>query len=669
MSSSSSSSSSSSIDDVIETKVLFGSSIVQNHNAIIPFSCYGESGMADSSQIPFKVQASIATFDYSMILPTYSGNTITGQINNGVYVPEDETSQYQHDPMVYVDIMVKDVSGFKGYSLRSQVNKYSYENVTHSFNVPKFSWSMGIFGIEDSNALQVAENDPVIGSVWIGTDDNKIHYISYSANAASVTYYSNTASEVRNIVFNPINSETFISQYDHLSKYLIDSYYSEDGTQVEAEEELTINNSENDIMMAIHNGIIWSAQAYSGKIIARDSTTILPSIEYSGFDAPSKAVWSAYHNAMIVSGTNILWKLENGVKEAIYSISEFSINDFDVSPDGKIVIAFGGISYDILRVLSNDFYTILLNEKIEGAKASKCTYCEQGKFYMLVELNSGIGLYSSVHYLYDAKTNVLSKSEFSNDVVITATTTTQPIATEKVEIDFPSGGITWEIGSIQEIKWRSIASATDGVSIELFKNGIFVDTITPLTNNTGIFNWTISSEYESNSFYQIKITWLSSNSSSDNFDVSDNFVLTNIPQTTTTTTTDIVDRSIGISYNNYNGHVVVVLSNGLMGYFDIREKVFNGLFDTEISNATCIATKEDLVNKFSTFSKIRVFVGSQRYLSDKWDSGIIETDLNSIYYGGGNNLIPGERYYVNIQVYSENIGWSKVQTREWVMPK
>jgi hypothetical protein len=56
-------------------------------------------------------------------------------------------------------------------------------------------------------------------------------------------------------------------------------------------------------------------------------------------------------------------------------------------------------------------------------------------------------------------------------------------------------------------------------------------------------------------------------------------------------------------------------------------------------------------------------------LNDKWDSGEIETELTSIYYGGGNNLTPGEKYYVNLQVYSEEYGWSEVQTQEWIMPK
>jgi len=89
---------------------------------------------------------------------------------------------------------------------------------------------------------------------------------------------------------------------------------------------------------------------------------------------------------------------------------------------------------------------------------------------------------------------------------------------------------------------------------------------------------------------------------------------------------------------------------------------------SDMSDATCMAVRDDLFKNVLNVSAIRVFVGSEEYLSDKWDSGVVETDKNSIYYGGGDNLTPGATYFVNIQVRDEN-GWSGVQTREWIMPK
>ena len=79
--------------------------------------------------------------------------------------------------------------------------------------------------------------------------------------------------------------------------------------------------------------------------------------------------------------------------------------------------------------------------------------------------------------------------------------------------------------------------------------------------------------------------------------------------------------------------------------------------------------KAELLKQFDDESKVRIFVGSSQYLSDTWDSGVVETKLTSMYYGGGNNLQPGHKYYVHIQVYSEKEGWSEVQIKSFVMPK
>jgi len=68
-------------------------------------------------------------------------------------------------------------------------------------------------------------------------------------------------------------------------------------------------------------------------------------------------------------------------------------------------------------------------------------------------------------------------------------------------------------------------------------------------------------------------------------------------------------------------------------------------------------------------TKVRIFVGSERYYSDRWDSGIVETELVSMYYGGENNLTPGKKYYVHVQTYSEQYGWGEVQIKEFVMVK
>jgi hypothetical protein len=105
-----------------------------------------------------------------------------------------------------------------------------------------------------------------------------------------------------------------------------------------------------------------------------------------------------------------------------------------------------------------------------------------------------------------------------------------------------------------------------------------------------------------------------------------------------------------------------------LGYFDTNEKVLVGMMDMGIIDINCMAVRDETIKEFDTVTKVRIFVGSQAYLNDKWDSGEVTTSLTAMYYGGGNNLIPGEVYYVNIQAYSSATGWSEVQSRQFIMP-
>ena len=82
-----------------------------------------------------------------------------------------------------------------------------------------------------------------------------------------------------------------------------------------------------------------------------------------------------------------------------------------------------------------------------------------------------------------------------------------------------------------------------------------------------------------------------------------------------------------------------------------------------------MAVRADAIGLFDKQSKVRVFVGSEENISDMWDSGVIVTTSLSMFYGGGNNLVAGKKYYVHVQVYSEKNGWSEVQIKSFVMPK
>ena len=109
--------------------------------------------------------------------------------------------------------------------------------------------------------------------------------------------------------------------------------------------------------------------------------------------------------------------------------------------------------------------------------------------------------------------------------------------------------------------------------------------------------------------------------------------------------------------------------NGVMSLFDMINYKWAGNFDSNVSgNILSMAIQDSNIQITNFNTKARVFVGSQPYLNDKWDSGVVDTGLNYMYYGGGNNLTPGNKYYMNLQTYTDIYGWSEVQTKEFTMP-
>jgi hypothetical protein len=68
-----------------------------------------------------------------------------------------------------------------------------------------------------------------------------------------------------------------------------------------------------------------------------------------------------------------------------------------------------------------------------------------------------------------------------------------------------------------------------------------------------------------------------------------------------------------------------------------------------------------------SFDAVRIYVGDGEGLSNRWDSGEIETDKSNIIYGGGNNLEPGQEYFTSISV-RRNGEWSLFSPSSFVMP-
>lgn len=659
------SSSSSSSEGGLVTRELYSTIIQQEHHDLIPFSFIAESGIEYTSTIGFEFETiSGNNFDYSILVGN-STSTPTTYIPSA-YVPEDEAASFEHKNAFHIEILAKDASGIKDYNVRTQEEIYGYEKPEYTFNVPKFSWSNEIFG---ANVASETSEDLNEGSVWIGNAAKDLHRVRYDSDYAEITFSSQVASEPHTILFEKNSSRTYITAYEHLINNAIDDYWSEGSITSEIFENKSIANDFNDVAVLSETNTVWTVQSYSGKVLSRNPGTLVVLNEYGGFDAPHNVIWSQYHQSYYVAGTNILWSLSGGVKKAVYEIKGYDIADFDISPEGYVCLILDGDADDIIRILKPDLYSIALSETITVGTARYCKHCDQGIFYILVELSNETS-YGFVSYLYNTRSGVLKTVADQSELSTTTTTTTPTAPTNKVEVDYPNGAEWLQIEEEVEILWRSSESATDNVKIELYKGGVFNSTITGTTVNTGVYKWTIPDTITNGINYTIKITWLGATELPENIGTSDSsFTITNVVTTTTTTTTQSLYKSIGIDFNVRNRHVVNVLTNGLIGFYDLDDDMFYGLFDSTTTDVNCMAVRDSAVSQYSNVSATRVFVGSELYMSDKWDSGIINTDQTAMYYGGGNNLTPGRTYFVNIQVYDVQYGWSGVQTKEWTMPR
>jgi len=642
---------------------LYLSLIQQGNHNLLPFSCIVEKGQSSGDLINFELDSAQGYFDSSILIDNLTKPTAVQE--SDTYIPQED-SNIDHHNVFHVELIAKDSSGISKYNIRSQEEIYEYEDFKNSFNIPKFSWSNELFANPDSEPAEIEENS---GYVWVGDSKNKLRHLHYTSDSVKEIYAMYVETEPHTLIFEKNKSNTFLTTRDYLTNLSVDDFWGTETIESQIVTNLSIENINQDSIELLENDKLWSLQSYYGKVIERDPVTMDILSEYTGFDAPYKIIWSKYHQAYFIAGTNILWKFVSGNKTAIYEVKGCKIADVDVAPSGHICLILDSDNDDIIRILKPNLYGMALNKTISDGTARFCKYCDQGIFYILVELYSE-SAYVFSSYLFNTKNDTLEVIEEVSGISTTTTTTTPAVTANKVEVLYPTLDSYVNIGEDIEILWNSVESATDKAKIELYKGGSLYLTISSETNNNGIYKWNVPKSIAEGSDYQVKITWIAATEFPSNSDIGGSFIISSAV-TTTTTTTKSNYHSIGIGFNSKKRHVVNVLNNGLVGYTDFNDKLFYGLYQVEesdISDVTCMAVRDDLFNNVSNVSAIRVFVGSEEYLSDKWDSGIIETDKNSIYYGGGDNLTPGETYFVNVQVKDDN-GWSGVQTREWIMPK
>jgi len=646
--------------------------VSQNHNTILPFIWTKETGINqdfDGTALPFVIQTTNINYN-DVIIRSNNELTQTTAVNQSdIYVPQTDESYYKHNSKLYVDVITEHDYGMSDVRTHVEPQAYDFVEIKEAFNIPIFSWSNDIFS--NANSIATTTTTTPIGfdsAFWCGTNDKKLVKVDFNTETSIERDTFDVAQYVNYILKSNDTNKIYVSLQNDLRIYsgdkFIDSYKNSQYFSLG-------NNTDNRLMVLYDTSCIWAVESYNGKIVKMNKDDLSDIAEYSGFDAPFKVLYSKYHNYYFVIGRHILWRFENGVKTNIYQIGDYWIEDAAISDNGELCLLFKNGTYNLIRILKNNLYDFCFDIKLNNTHNTKyCKYCNN-QFIVLDELLIEGFDYIADNYIFDLNKLAYKTVRIQEAVSVTTTTTTQLPTTSAIQVESPDGAEYWTIGEIYDIKWASDRSSSDNVKIELYQNGYLYYVITSKTNNSGIYAWTIPTDIKEGTDYKIRITWLASTSASNYDESNSNFaIVPYVVTTTTTTTTEPYSQySIGIDWDKDSNYLVVLLRSGLFAVIDLNDDSVYGLINSELGLISSFALSDNEIDIFGIQTKVRIFVGSEENYSDRWDSGIIETRNTSMLYGGGNNLIAGKKYYVNIQTYSEQAGWGEVAVKEFVMPK
>jgi hypothetical protein len=153
------------------------------------------------------------------------------------------------------------------------------------------------------------------------------------------------------------------------------------------------------------------------------------------------------------------------------------------------------------------------------------------------------------------------------------------------------------------------------------------------------------------------------------------YVLDYVNQQSVTTDVQTKGNIISLSFEPRTKTVVAVTSSGdvltmqtdALTYVVKNAGRISVVADSTITCATAFA-QSIATSVVPEQEATRVYVGSKPWASDRWDSGEVVSSETSMLYGGGDNLKPGQKYWVHIMVKT-NGQWSAPQIRSFIVPK
>lgn len=88
------------------------------------------------------------------------------------------------------------------------------------------------------------------------------------------------------------------------------------------------------------------------------------------------------------------------------------------------------------------------------------------------------------------------------------------------------------------------------------------------------------------------------------------------------------------------------------------------------SDSTSSESGQSVLRKMTqaqVYESLQILVGDTEGQANRWDSGPIDTAKKQIVYGGGDNLEPGQRYFVAVRCKKDGI-WTEYQSWPFIMP-
>ncbi len=247
----------------------------------------------------------------------------------------------------------------------------------------------------------------------------------------------------------------------------------------------------------------------------------------------------------------------------------------------------------------------------------------------ILNLSVGVNLASVDNKLYLIYCGDLP-TEVTEVLVPLATTTTTTTPISVIGITFPQGGEAFQAGDTITIQWVSNKSASDVVKIELYQDDEVTFTINGGTTNDGSYEWLIPNAFLPNNNFSIRITWLSSGDSDENYGLSGNFSIgVVVPVTTTTTTTprDIMlpdtSKCVGVALLEFRDDEYIT---------DMAKDSSDGGILLATSKGRILGCRQSLVNAYLTGER-EVFAEVK-----DWFGNISNTASSTFFYSLYNKI-------------------------------